>query len=83
MTEKQKKLVWLLGEDLKTLQNAEYNGIKWDSQLAKEKFEKYWIDSENVIQYCGKDNLRQQSAMWQAMLMAAGIKNTSKVYARR
>ncbi len=26
-----------------------------------------------VTQYCGKDNLRQQSAMWQAMLMAAGL----------
>jgi methionyl-tRNA synthetase len=28
----------------------------------------------------GKDNLRQQSAMWQAMLMSVGIKNSEKVY---
>jgi methionyl-tRNA synthetase len=36
-------------------------------------FKKWWIDSGGVVQYCGKDNLRQQSAMWQAMLMAAGL----------
>ncbi len=29
--------------------------------------------SGGMVQYCGKDNLRQQSAMWQAMLMAAGL----------
>jgi len=39
----------------------------------KDSFKKFWIDSGGVVQYCGKDNLRQQSAMWQAMLMAAGI----------
>lgn len=42
-------------------------------------FQKYWIHGETV-QICGKDNLRQQTAMWQSMLMAAGIKNTDKVY---
>ncbi len=36
-------------------------------------FKKWWIDSGGVVQYCGKDNLRQQSAMWQSMLMAAGL----------
>lgn len=39
---------------------------------------KYWTEGETV-QYCGKDNLRQQSAMWQAMLMAANIKNTHHI----
>ncbi len=34
-------------------------------------FEKWWNESGGVVQYCGKDNLRQQSAMWQAMLMSA------------
>ena len=38
-----------------------------------EDFQKWWIDSGGVVQYCGKDNLRQQSAMWQAMLMAASL----------
>ncbi|MEN9852250.1 MAG: hypothetical protein RI996_193 [Candidatus Parcubacteria bacterium] len=39
-------------------------------------FETYWVQEgqvREVVQYCGKDNLRQQSAMWQAMLMAADI----------
>lgn len=39
----------------------------------KDDFKKWWIDTGGVVQYCGKDNLRQQSAMWQAMLMAAGL----------
>jgi len=36
------------------------------------QFEKYWVNGLPT-QYCGKDNLRQQSAMWQAMLMAADL----------
>ena len=43
------------------------------------KFKKWWIDSENVVQYCGKDNLRQQSAMWQAMLMSIGLPNSRQI----
>ena len=42
-------------------------------------FKKWWIESDNVVQYCGKDNLRQQSAMWQAMLIAAGIPNSRQI----
>jgi methionyl-tRNA synthetase len=34
-----------------------------------ETFEKFWPS----VQICGKDNLRQQAAMWQAMLLSAGI----------
>lgn len=33
-------------------------------------FETYWVHG-TPTQYCGKDNTRFQSAMWQAMLMAA------------
>ncbi len=36
-------------------------------------FGKYWTEDNDIIQYAGKDNLRQQSAMWQAMLMGAGL----------
>lgn len=36
-------------------------------------FQKWSVDTGGMVQYCGKDNLRQQSAMWQAMLMAAGL----------
>jgi len=45
----------------------------------KQSFEDWWVKSENVVQYCGKDNLRQQSAMWQAMLIAAGLPNSRQI----
>jgi methionyl-tRNA synthetase len=32
-----------------------------------------------VIQYCGKDNLRQQSAIWQGMLLAANLPSTTNI----
>jgi len=38
-------------------------------------FEKYWP----AVQVCGKDNLRPQAAMWQAMLMSAGLPNSRQV----
>lgn len=43
-----------------------------------ENFEKFWVNG-TPVQYCGKDNLRQQSAMWQAMLMSAGISPTQNI----
>jgi methionyl-tRNA synthetase len=39
------------------------------------KFKELWPG----LQVCGKDNLRQQSAMWQAMLMSAGLPNSKQV----
>ncbi len=41
-------------------------------------FKKYWVHG-TPVQYCGKDNTRQQSSMWQAMLMAADLPNTEHV----
>lgn len=41
-------------------------------------FEDFWT-SGNPVQYAGKDNLRQQAVMWQAMLHAAGLPNTRHV----
>jgi methionyl-tRNA synthetase len=43
------------------------------------------IDSDFVefwpgVQICGKDNLRQQAAMWQAMLFSAGLANSKQVF---
>lgn len=40
-----------------------------------ENFQKFWPG----VQVAGKDNLRQQSAMWQAMLMAAGLPNSQQI----
>ena len=44
----------------------------------KEQFEKFWVNG-NPTQYCGKDNNRFQSAMWQAMLMAADLPNSKQI----
>jgi methionyl-tRNA synthetase len=41
-------------------------------------FEKFWVNG-TATQYCGKDNLRQQSAMWQAMLMAAELPPSNQI----
>ncbi len=43
-----------------------------------ENFKKYWEEGE-VVQTAGKDQVRFQSIMWQAMLFSAGVKNTDKV----
>ncbi len=40
-----------------------------------DEFKKWWP----VIQFAGKDNLRQQSAMWQSMLMSAGIEPSRQI----
>ena len=48
----------------------------------EKKFKSFWgtIDNPNAIQVAGKDNLRQQSAMWQAMLMAGGLPPTRQIF---
>ena len=43
-----------------------------------ENFEKYWVEA-GCVQIAGKDNLRQQSAMWQAMLMSAGVQPSKQI----
>jgi len=53
------------------------SAIGWPDDL--EKFNKWQIETGGMVQYCGKDNLRQQSAMWQAMLMAVGLPNSKTV----
>ncbi len=47
--------------------------IGWPEDM--ERFGEWWP----VTQYCGKDNLRQQSAMWQAMLAAANLPASKQV----
>ena len=41
----------------------------------KNNFSDFWPG----VQVAGKDNLRQQSAIWQAMLMSAGLPNSKQV----
>ena len=47
-----------------------------------EKFTEFWGTKENTnaIQFAGKDNVRQQAAMWQAMLMSAGLPNSKQIF---
>jgi methionyl-tRNA synthetase len=49
------------------------SAIGWPSDM--EKFNKYWP----VVQFAGKDNLRQQSAMWQAMLMSVDLEPSKQI----
>jgi methionyl-tRNA synthetase len=42
----------------------------------KKIFDEYWPG----IQVAGKDNLRQQSAMWQGMLMSAGLPLSKQIF---
>lgn len=48
----------------------------------QESFVKFWGTKEqpNAIQIAGKDNLRQQSAMWQAMLMSAELPPSKQIF---
>ena len=42
----------------------------------QKKFKEFWPG----MQSAGKDNLRQQSSMWQAMLMSAGLPNSKQIF---
>ncbi len=48
---------------------------------SQKQFIDYWgtHDKPNAIQVAGKDNLRQQTAIWQAMLLSAGLPNTKQI----
>ncbi len=41
-------------------------------------FKTFWVEG-SPTQYCGKDNTRFQSVMWQAMLMAAELPNSEQI----
>ncbi len=49
------------------------SAIGWPNDI--KSFKRWWP----VTQYAGKDNLRQQSAMWQAMLMSAGLPCSKRI----
>ncbi len=48
--------------------------LGWPKKQAE--YKKWWPG----VQVAGKDNLRQQSAIWQAMLMSAGLPNSKQVF---
>ena len=48
--------------------------LGWPDNL--EKFNEFWPGT----QVAGKDNLRQQSSMWQAMLLSAGLPSSKQIF---
>ena len=48
--------------------------LGWPKKLSE--YKKWWPG----VQVAGKDNLRQQTAIWQAMLMSAGLPNSKQVF---
>lgn len=44
-------------------------------------FTKFWgtVEAPNGVQMAGKDQIRQQAAMWQAMLMSAGLPSSKQI----
>lgn len=53
--------------------------LGWPEDTAT--FERFWgtAHTPRAVQVAGKDNLRQQSAMWQAMLMSASLPPTRQI----
>ncbi|MBI2506871.1 MAG: methionine--tRNA ligase, partial [Candidatus Colwellbacteria bacterium] len=49
------------------------SAIGWPDKV--DEFKKWWP----VVQLAGKDQVRQQAAMWQAMLMSAGIEPSKQI----
>jgi methionyl-tRNA synthetase len=45
----------------------------------EKSFDKWWVNTGGVVQYCGKDNLQHQGARWQAMLMSVGLPPSKKI----
>ena len=56
--------------------------LGWGS-VDDSKFKRFWLQEgeidRKVMQYCGKDNNKSQSAIWQAMLLSAGIPPTTTI----
>lgn len=46
------------------------------------QFSEFWgtVNTPNGLQVAGKDNLRQQSAMWQAMLLSAQLPTSKQIF---
>ncbi|MCR4325354.1 MAG: methionine--tRNA ligase [Patescibacteria group bacterium] len=49
-----------------------------EGKPAEDLFEKFWVNGD-TLQLAGKDQIRFQSIMWQAMLMSAGLPATKQV----
>jgi methionyl-tRNA synthetase len=52
--------------------------LNWPQET--ETFERFWNGSTDTVQMAGKDQVRQQAAMWQAMLMSAKLPLTGQIH---
>ncbi len=50
------------------------SAIGWPEDM--KRFKDWWP----VLQFAGKDQIRQQAAMWQAMLMSAGLEPSKQIF---
>lgn len=53
------------------------SAIGWPNNM--KQFTKWWVESGGVVQLAGKDQVRQQAAMWQGMLFAAGLSPSQQI----
>ena len=53
------------------------SAIGWPDNM--DKFNVWQKETGGMVQYCGKDNLRQQASMWQAMLLAADLPHSKQI----
>ncbi|MSR87732.1 MAG: methionine--tRNA ligase [Candidatus Zambryskibacteria bacterium] len=51
--------------------------LGWPNE--EEDFKKFWTEG-STLQVAGKDQVRFQSLMWQAMLMSVNVRNTDKIF---
>ncbi|MFA6082683.1 MAG: methionine--tRNA ligase [Patescibacteria group bacterium] len=54
--------------------------VNYISTLGWPNMDSDFADFWPGVQICGKDNLRQQAAMWQAMLFSAGLPNSKQIF---
>jgi methionyl-tRNA synthetase len=52
--------------------------LNWPQET--ETFSKFWDGSKNCVQMAGKDQVRQQACMWQAMLISAKLPLTGQIF---
>lgn len=53
--------------------------LDWPDESPDSNFTKYWMNGE-TLQVAGKDQVRMQSIMWQAMLMSAKVPPTQHIF---
>ena len=53
------------------------SALGWPDDEAS--FRKWWIETGGVVQFAGKDQIRQQAVMWQAMLMSASLPPSKQI----